>query len=102
LVDEIKYFTRGVAFACFSKLLTAAELLEQITSQGLDFIPELVRILDNVAIRAEHENYLGVEPCRHLVERQGHANGSIPKTVYARMDEVTFAVPHVRDGGFYP
>jgi hypothetical protein len=60
LVDEIKYFTRGVAFACFSKLLIASELLEQITSQGLDFIPELVRILDNVAIRAEHETILAL------------------------------------------
>ena len=38
------------------------ELLEQIASQGLDFIPELVRILVNAAMRAERENYLGAEP----------------------------------------
>jgi len=31
------------------------ELLEQIASEGLDFIPELVRILVNVATQIERE-----------------------------------------------
>ncbi len=79
-----------------------AELLEQIASQGLDFIPELVRILVNAAMRAERENYLGAEPYQRTNERQGHANGYKPKTVHTRMGEITFAVPQVRDGGFYP
>jgi putative transposase len=79
-----------------------AELLEQIASQDLDFIPELVRILVNAAMRAERENYLGVEPYQRSNERQGHANGYKPKTVQTRMGEITFAVPQVRDGGFYP
>lgn len=79
-----------------------AELLEQIASQGLDFIPELVRILVNAAMRAERENYLGAEPYQRTNERQGHANGYKPKTVQTRMGEITFAVPQVRDGGFYP
>lgn len=79
-----------------------AELLEQIASQGLDYIPELVRILVNAAMRAERENYLGAEPYQRTNERQGHANGYKPKTVQTRMGEITFAVPQVRDGGFYP
>jgi putative transposase len=78
------------------------ELLEQIASQGLDFIPELVRILVNAAMRAERENYLGAEPYQRTNERQGHANGYKPKTVQTRMGDITFAVPQVRDGGFYP
>ncbi len=41
------------------------ELLEQIASQGLDFIPELIRILVNTAMRAERENYLGAELYQH-------------------------------------
>ena len=79
-----------------------SELLEQIASQGLDFIPELVRILVNAAMRAERENYLGVEPYQRSNERQGHANGYKPKTVQTRMGDITFAIPQVRDGGFYP
>jgi len=79
-----------------------SELLEQIASQGLDFIPELVRILVNAAMRAERENYLGAEPYQRSNERQGHANGYKPKTVQTRMGDITFAIPQVRDGGFYP
>ena len=78
------------------------ELLEQIASEGLDFIPELVRILVNAAMRSERENYLGAEPYQRTNERQGHANGYKPKTVQTRMGDITFAVPQVRDGGFYP
>ena len=79
-----------------------AELLEQIASQGLDFIPELVRILVNAAMRAERENFLGAEPYQRSDQRQGQANGYKPKTVQTRMGDITFAIPQVRDGGFYP
>jgi putative transposase len=78
------------------------ELLEQITSQGLDFIPELVRILVNAAMQAERENYLGAELYQRSNERQGHANGYKPKTIQTRMGDITFAIPQVREGGFYP
>jgi putative transposase len=79
-----------------------SELLEQIATQGLDFIPELVRILVNAAMRAERENYLGAEPYQRSNERQGQANGYKPKTVQTRMGDITFAVPQVRESGFYP
>jgi putative transposase len=85
-----------------SDFTVPAELLEQIASQGLDFIPELVRILVNAAMRAERENYIGAEPYQRTNERQGHANGYKQKTVQTRMGEITFAVPQVREGGFYP
>lgn len=78
------------------------DLLEQITSQGLDIIPELVRILVNAAMRAERENFLGAEPYQRSDQRQGQANGYKPKTVQTRMGDITFAIPQVRDGGFYP
>lgn len=79
-----------------------AEFLEQISSQGLDFTPELVRILVNAAMRAERETYLGAEPYQRSNERQGYANGYKPKTVQTRMGDITFAIPQVREGGFYP
>ena len=36
------------------------------------------------------------------LNRKGHTNGYKPKTVGTRRDEITFAVPQVREGGFYP
>ena len=78
------------------------ELLEQIASQGFDFVPELIRIVINAAMQAERQQYLGVAPYQHSPDRQGHANGYKPKTVRTRMGEISFDVPQVREGGFYP
>ncbi len=35
-------------------------------------------------------------------ERQGYANGYKPKTVTTRVGDITFALPQMRDGSFYP
>jgi putative transposase len=79
-----------------------SDLLKQISTQGFDFLPELIRILVNVAMQVERQKYLAAEPYERSIERQGHANGYKPKTVKTRMGEITFAVPQVREGGFYP
>lgn len=39
-----------------------AELLAQIAEQGLDALPELIRIVVNEAMRLERQHYLGVAP----------------------------------------
>jgi transposase-like protein len=78
------------------------ELLEQITAQGFEFLPELIRILLNAAMKAERQQYLGAAPYQHSPERIGHANGYKPKTMATRLGEITFQVPQVREGGFYP
>jgi len=78
------------------------EILEEISEQGLDYIPELIRILVNEAMKEERQKYLQAEPYQRLEERQGHANGYKGKTVKTRMGEITFAIPQVREGGFYP
>jgi len=78
------------------------EYLEQLTEQGLDGLPNLIRVMVNEAMRIERENYLGAKPYERCEERQGHANGYKPKTVKTRVGEVTFDVPQVREGGFYP
>ena len=75
--------------------------LEQLSKQGLDGLPDLVRVLVNEAMRIERENYLGAKPYERTEERQGHANGYKPKTVKTRVGEVTFDIPQVREGGFY-
>ncbi len=79
-----------------------AEMLEQIASQGFDILPELIRIVINTAMKVERQKYLGVDPFERSSERRGHANGYKPKTVQTRMGEVTFDVPQVQEGGFYP
>ena len=79
-----------------------AELLEQVQEQGLDVLPELIRTIINHAMLVEREQYLHAEPYQRTSERDGHANGYKPKTMRTRVGEITFAVPQVREGGFYP
>jgi len=78
------------------------ELLEQISEEGLEYLPELIRILVNAAMQAERQKHLGVEPYERSPERRGYANGYKSKTVKTRVGEVTFDIPQVRDGSFYP
>jgi putative transposase len=78
------------------------ELLEQIASEGLDFIPEFVRILINAATQVEREKHLGAGHYERTPERRGHANGFKPKTVKTRLGEITVDIPQVRDSSFYP
>lgn len=78
------------------------EILEQITADGLEALPELIRVLINEAMCLEREQYLGARHYERSPERQGHANGYKPKTVKTRMGEIKFQVPQVRQGHFYP
>lgn len=78
------------------------ELLEQIAEQGLDAIPGMIRTLVNAAMQLERQAYLGAAPYERNEERRDHANGFKPKTVATRMGQITFAVPQVRQGNFYP
>jgi len=78
------------------------ELLEQIAQEGLASLPTLIQTVVNQAMQIERQKYLGVGPYERSEERQGHANGYKPKTVATRVGNITFAVPQVREGGFYP
>lgn len=78
------------------------QLLEQITAQGTEFLPELIRVLVNAAMKAERQQHLGAAPYQRSSERQGHANGFKPKTLNTRMGKITFDIPQVREGDFYP
>jgi len=79
-----------------------AEILEQVQVQGLDILPELIRIVINAAMQAERSEHLQAAPYQHSEERRGYANGFKPKTMRTRVGDITFAVPQVREGGFYP
>jgi putative transposase len=78
------------------------EILEQIAEQGLDYLPEMIRIVVNAAMKAERQRYLGVAPYERSDERRDRANGYKPKTVRTRLGEITFDIPQVRRGEFYP
>jgi putative transposase len=74
----------------------------ELAEKGLETVPELLRILINQAMQAERAKYLNAGQYERTEERKGHANGYKPKTVRTRVGEITFAVPQVREGGFYP
>ena len=78
------------------------ELLEQVAEQGFDFLPELIRIVINTAMQVERQKHLGVGPYERSIKRKGHSNGFKPKTVNTRIAPITFDIPQVREGSFYP
>jgi len=78
------------------------ELLEQISKEGFEVLPELIRQMINSAMQMERQKYLGARLYERSPERQGYANGYKPKTVKTRVGEITFDVPQVRSGDFYP
>jgi putative transposase len=79
-----------------------AALLAQIAEQGFEALPDLIRIVINEAMRLERQQYLGVAPYQRSPERRGHGNGFKDHTERTRLGEITFAVPQVREGGFFP
>jgi transposase-like protein len=62
----------------------------------------VIRIIINAAMHAERERHLQAAAYERTPERQGYANGYKAKTVTTRVGAITFDVPQVRDGSFYP
>src|SRR5215210_7732678 len=78
------------------------ELLAQIAHEGLGCLPVLIQTIINTAMQLERQQHIGVGPYERSAERQAHANGYKPKTVTTRVGAITFDVPQVREGNFYP
>lgn len=74
----------------------------EFAEKGLDAVPELMRVLINNIMQVERSKYLQAGEYERTQERIGHANGYKPKTMKTRLGEITFSVPQVREGGFYP
>jgi len=68
----------------------------------MEAIPEMIRTLINLAMKIERQAHLGAGPYERTPARQDYANGYKPKTVNTRMGAITFNVPQVRKGDFYP
>ena len=80
----------------------STDLMKEIMAHGLDIMPEMIRILINQAMQLERQAYLKADPYERTAERRDYANGFKPKTVVTRLGDITFEVPQVRGGGFYP
>lgn len=73
-----------------------------LLANGLDGAGEALRILVDEASKIERNHYLNARPHERTDARVDYANGFKPKTVMTRVGELTFAVPQVRNSGFYP
>ena len=80
----------------------STSMIEELAQNGLEVIPELVRVILNNVMQVERSQYLQAKAYERTEDRQGHANGYKPKTVRTRLGDITFAIPQVREGGFYP
>ena len=69
------------------------EYLEQLTTEGLESLPEMIRVLMNESMQIERSRYMNAKPYQRSDERLGHANGYKHKTVMTRAGEVTFDIP---------
>lgn len=78
------------------------EITELVNDNGFDILPELLRLVFNAAMQVERSKHLGAAPYQRSEERRGHANGFKPKTVQTRVGDITFDIPQVREGNFYP
>jgi transposase-like protein len=78
------------------------EIAELVNDNGFDILPDLLQLIFNTAMEVERENHLRATSYQRTPERRGYANGFKPKTVQTRVGDVTFAIPQVRDGSFYP
>jgi putative transposase len=78
------------------------KVVEQLVKDGWGAIPELIRVFVNQAMQEERAHYLHAGEYERTEERKGYSNGYKPKTVKTRVGEITFSVPQVREGGFYP
>ena len=81
---------------------SSENVMELLAKQGWGAIPELIRVMINQAMQEERARFLQAGEYERTAERKGYANGYKPKTVKTRVGEITFSVPQVREGGFYP
>lgn len=77
-------------------------VLDALRENGLSGAAEALRILVNEAAKIEREEYLGAKRYERSENRKDYANGYKPKTVLTRLGQITFDVPQVRGGDFYP
>lgn len=79
-----------------------SDVMELLTTSGLDEIGEALRILLNAAMLIERERFIGAGHYERSPDRRDYANGFKPKRVRTRVGELELQVPQVRSSQFYP
>lgn len=87
----------GVASA-----LVASETANGAEEPEESVLVEMIRQVINAAMLLERQKHLHAAPYERTEERVGHANGFKETTAKTRLGAITFRVPQVREGGFYP
>lgn len=78
-------------------------VVQLLLENGMDGLPEAMRILLNEAMRIERSIALQAQPYERTQNRQGHANGFKDKDFETRMGTIKLDIPQVRGPvKFYP
>ena len=79
------------------------ELLQILSSEGSQALPQIIRTLLNQSMLLERETALEAAPYERTSSRKGYANGFKPKTIHTPLGSICVDVPQVRgDIDFYP
>lgn len=79
------------------------QIVNQISTEGVDAFAESLRLLLNHAMEIERSKALGAAPYERTDTRKGYANGFKSRTLKTRLGELSVNVPQVRgEIDFYP
>ena len=78
-------------------------VVQLLVENGLDALPDALRILINEAMAIERSQALKAQPYERTEQRLGLANGFKDKNFHTRIGTIKLDIPQVRDGiKFYP
>lgn len=78
------------------------QVLERLTEQSTDSFAEALRLLLNLAMLFEREQFLQAAPYERTSERRDYANGFKAKRLRTRLGDLDLRIPQVRSSEFYP
>lgn len=79
------------------------ELLQLLSAEGTQAIPQIIRTLLNESMLLERAAALEAAPYERTCARKGYANGFKPKTIHTPLGSICVDVPQVRgEIDFYP
>ena len=78
----------------------SSSTVEELTQNGLEAVPELVRVILNSVMQAERSQYLQAKVYERTEDRKGHANSYKPKTVRTKLGDITYIDTEVEKFAF--
>lgn len=76
------------------------QVLELLTEQGSDGFAEALRLLLNLTMLFEREQFLQAAPYERTSARRDYANGFKPKRLRTRLGDLDLRIPQVRSSEF--